>query len=44
MEKKVNTTFSFYEGLGVFRVRGGFWKGSGGLLARGLGRVAPPKA
>ena len=36
------------EGFGVFRVRGrvleGFWRASGGLLARGMGRVAPPKA
>ena len=36
------------KGFGVFRVRGrvleGFWRASGGLLARGMGRVAPPKA
>ena len=36
------------KGFGVFRVRGrvleGFWRASEGLLARGMGRVAPPKA
>ena len=36
------------KGFGVFRVRGrvleGFWRASGGLLARGMGRVAFPRA
>ena len=44
MSKKGDTISNSKSGLTLMRSAEGFWRASGGLLARGMGRVAFPRA